>query len=86
MGHSAVSATQASSVTLKIWQHGDKENYCKFVSFNREVDTKTSKFQMGPNISHVGKKINLNQNIFSDFSEYTRGLKGPKGKYNLHYG
>ena len=42
MGHTAVSATEASSVTLKIWQR-DKEKYCNFASFNRVVDTKTSK-------------------------------------------
>ena len=27
MGHTAVSTIKVSSVTLKIWQHGDKENY-----------------------------------------------------------
>ena len=51
MGHTAVSATSA---TLKIWQHGAKENYCNFASFNRVVDTKTSVIQMGPIILNVG--------------------------------
>ena len=41
MGHTAVSATQASSVTLYIWQHGAKENYSTFETFNMVVDTKT---------------------------------------------
>ena len=50
MGHTAVPATLASSVTLQIWQHGAKENYCKFASFNSVVDRKTSKIQMRPNI------------------------------------
>ena len=45
MGHTAVSATLAY-----IWQHGEKENYCNFASFNRVVDTKTSKIQIGLNI------------------------------------
>ena len=30
MAHTAVLATQASSVTLYIWQHEAKENYSKF--------------------------------------------------------
>ena len=42
-------------MTLKIWQHAAKENYCNFASFNRVVDTKTSIIQMGPNISSFGK-------------------------------
>ena len=34
MGHTAVSATQASSGTLWIWQHGPKEKqYSKFETF-----------------------------------------------------
>ena len=37
MDHTAVSAIQASSVTLKIWQHGAKENYCSLTTFNRPV-------------------------------------------------
>ena len=53
MGPTAVSATEASSVTLKIWHHGAKENYCNFETFNRVVDTKTSKIQMEPNILNV---------------------------------
>ena len=48
MGHTVVSATQASSVTLQILQHGAKENYCNFASFNRVVDKKTSIIQMRP--------------------------------------
>ena len=31
----------ASSMTLQIWQHGTKENYCHFATFNRVVDSKT---------------------------------------------
>ena len=31
MGHTAVSATEASSVTLQIGQHGANENYSKFI-------------------------------------------------------
>ena len=49
MSHIAVTATQASSVTLKIWQHGAKEKYSKF-----ETNTKTSIIKMGPNILNVG--------------------------------
>ena len=37
MGHTAVSATQASSVTL----YGAKENYSKFEIFKMIVNTKT---------------------------------------------
>ena len=36
------------------WQHGAKENYCSFATFNRIVDTKIIIIQMGPNILHVG--------------------------------
>ena len=43
MGHTAVSATQASSGTLHPWQNGAKEKYCNFATFNRIVDTKTCK-------------------------------------------
>ena len=32
IGHTAVSGIQASSVTLSIWQHADKENYCNFAT------------------------------------------------------
>ena len=35
MGHIAVSATEASSVTLQIWQHVAEENYCKFAFFKQ---------------------------------------------------
>ena len=54
MVHTAVSATIASPVTLNIWQHGTKENYCSFASLNMIVVTKTSIGQMGPNILNVG--------------------------------
>ena len=50
MGHTAVSATQVSSVNISIWQHGAKENNSNFATFNSVVYTKTSKIQMGPNI------------------------------------
>ena len=43
MGHTAVSATYASSVTLKIWQHGAKENDSNFATFNKVVNTKTNR-------------------------------------------
>ena len=33
MGHTAVLATQASSVTLSIWQHGARDNYRNFYDF-----------------------------------------------------
>ena len=54
MGHTAVSATQASSVTLQIWQHGAKKNNCNLTSFNRVVDKKTGIIKMGPNILNFG--------------------------------
>ena len=54
MSHTTVSATQASSVTLKIWQHGAKENYSKFESFKMIDKTKTSIIQIGPNILNTG--------------------------------
>ena len=50
MGHTAVSATIASSVTLQIWQDGAKDNYCNFPTFNGIVDAKTIIIQTGPNI------------------------------------
>ena len=46
MCDTAVSATQASSVT--IWQHGAKQNNCNFVTFNRVVDTKNYYYPSGP--------------------------------------
>ena len=46
------SATQVSSVTLYIWKHGAQDHYCKFASFNRVVDKKTSKIQIGPKLKH----------------------------------
>ena len=54
MDHTAVSATQASSVTLYNWQHGAKENNIKFETFNMVVNTKTCVIPMGPNILNVG--------------------------------
>ena len=56
MGHYAVSATKASSLTLLIWQYGARENCFNFPSFNRVVDTKTSIIPMGSNIVNVGWK------------------------------
>ena len=50
MGHTAVSTNKVSSVTLKIWQHGAKENYRNFSTLNRVVDEKTSIILMGPNM------------------------------------
>ena len=50
MGHTAVSTTQASSVTLYILQNGSKVKYCNFATFNRIVDRKTSIIQIEPNI------------------------------------
>ena len=61
MGHTAVSATQAFSVTLRIWQNGAKENYCNFASFKRVVDKKSNIIQMGPNILNFGQNMNLNR-------------------------
>ena len=55
VGYTAVSAIQASSVvTLKIWQHGAKTNYCNFTTFNRVVDKKTSIIKIGPSILNNG--------------------------------
>ena len=39
MDLTAVSATQASSVTFLIWQNGAKENDYNFASSQRVVDT-----------------------------------------------
>ena len=50
MDHAALSATQASSVTLQSWQHGAKENYNKFETFKMVVKTKTNMIQIGSNI------------------------------------
>ena len=49
MGHTAVSATQASSVTFLFWQHGAKENNSKFETFKLVVNTKSCIIQMVPN-------------------------------------
>ena len=54
MDRTAVSATQASSVTLLIWQHGAKENYSKFGTFQKAVNTKASINQIWPNILNDG--------------------------------
>ena len=51
MGHTAVSATRASSVTLYIRQHGAKESYSKFASFKMVVKTNTSMIHVGSNTS-----------------------------------
>ena len=61
IGHTALSASLASLVTLQIWQHGAKENYYNFASFHRAVDTKTSIIQMRPNILNFGLRMNLNR-------------------------
>ena len=49
MGHTAVSTTKVSSVTLLVWQNGAKEKYCNFSTFNMLGDTKTSIIQTKPN-------------------------------------
>ena len=67
MSHTSVSATEASPVILKIWQHGAIENYCIFANFKRVVNTKTIIIQMGPNILNVGLKMNVNRYLFYDF-------------------
>ena len=36
MGHTAVSATKASPVTLQFWQRGAKENDCKLYKHFRD--------------------------------------------------
>ena len=41
MGHTAVSAIEASSMTLQIWQHEARENNCNFENFNWTVNTLT---------------------------------------------
>ena len=48
MGHTAVLATEVSSVTLQNWQCGAKENQC--APFSKIVDTKTSIIQIKTNI------------------------------------
>ena len=50
----AVSATEASSVTLQISQHGAKINYCNFVNFIKNFYTRTIIIQMEPNIITEG--------------------------------
>ena len=40
MGHTAVSATQASSVTIQNWQNGTEEKYRKCGTFNKIGNTK----------------------------------------------
>ena len=46
MDHTAVSATEASSVTLQIWQRGAKQTYCNVEFFNSVVDTNKNKSEM----------------------------------------
>ena len=48
IGHTAVSATQSSSVALSIWQNGAKENYSRFEISKMVVKAKTSIIQLGP--------------------------------------
>ena len=54
MGHTVVSATQASSVTLYIWQHEAKGNYSKFETFIVVVNTKTFIVETEPKILNLG--------------------------------
>ena len=54
VGHTAVSDTQASSVTLLIEQHAAKENYCNFEIFKSVVNIKISIIQMEPHTLNVG--------------------------------
>ena len=61
MGHTAVSATLASSTKLYIWQHGAREKSFCFAIFNRIVDTKTNIMQMETNIFNIGQKRNHNR-------------------------
>ena len=53
-GHTMVSATEASSVTLQNWQRGAKMNDSNFANFNRIVHTRNSIIQKGPNIINEG--------------------------------
>ena len=78
MNHIADSATQASSVALYNWQHGAKENYCIFSTFNKVVDTKTSIIQMGLSILKIGSKMNLNRYKFLISKNIPADLKGPR--------
>ena len=55
-----------------------------FASFNSVVDTRTSEIQMGPNI--LKSILDLTNNIFLISKNTLSDLKGPKRKYNLHYG
>ena len=56
MGHTMVSATQASLATLEKWQHGATYNYCKFTNFKMVVNIKTIVIQMGLNVLTLVKK------------------------------
>ena len=40
--HTMVSATEASSATLQIWQHGVKNEYCDFANVNIIFHTRKS--------------------------------------------
>ena len=82
-GHTAVSATYASSVTFKIWQNGTKEKYCNFATFNRLVDTKTRLSKHSQITKHW---LENESNEFLVSKNTLADLKGPKVKYNLHYG
>ena len=64
MGHTAVSATKASSVTLQILQHGAKKKNCNFKALNRVVDKKTSIIKTGPNVLNFGYKMNRPPIVF----------------------
>ena len=49
MGHTVISATLASSVTVfRLKKIGKNEIYCNFENFNRVVDIKTSFIEVGP--------------------------------------
>ena len=55
----STSATEASSVTREIWQHGAKVNYWDYPNFNRIVDTKTNFIQ----ISQICKPSTFQTNV-----------------------
>ena len=68
-------------MTLEVWQHGAKANYCNFASFNRVIDTKTSKIQMGPTwyVKTLVRKWISTDNNFLISQNTLADLKGPKG-------
>ena len=61
IGHAAVSATEASSVTLQIWQHGAKTNYCSYAIFIKNVYTSSTIIEMESNVIDAGKIKNINR-------------------------